>query len=54
MFAEWVTHGVRIGVEIFTATFTVAVIAGLVLGLLGLGAKILKEADNENEKRNRF
>lgn len=54
MFAEWVTHGVRVGIEICTATLTVGVIARVLLGLLGLGAKILKETDDENEKRNRL
>lgn len=53
MFADWVTRGVGVGIEICAAAFTVIVVAGLILGLLGLGAKILKEVDDENERFNR-
>ena len=54
MLGEWVTRGVGAGVTIFCAVFTVAVIAAVLLGLLGIGVRILKEVDDENEKRRTY
>lgn len=54
MFAEWVTHGAQIGVEICTAAFTVVLIVGAIVGILGMFAKIWQEDDDENSKKTRF
>ena len=53
MFAEWVTKGAEIGTVAFFAIFIFALYAAVVLGMIGLGAKVRKEADNENENHNR-
>jgi len=54
MFAQWVTNGVGIGVTIFFAVFTVMALAAVILGLLGLGVKAMKEADDANERPRRY
>ena len=54
MFAQWVTNGVGIGVTIFFAVFTVLVLAAVILGMLGLGVKAMKEADDANERPRRY
>ena len=53
MFAEWVTKGAEIGTVAFFAIFIFALYAAVMRGMIGLGAKALKEADNENENHNR-
>lgn len=53
MFAEWVTKGAEIGTVAFFAIFIFALYAAVMLGMIGLGAKALKGADNENENHNR-
>ena len=54
MFAQWVTNGVGIGVTIFFAALTVLALAAVILGMLGLGVKIMKEVDDENERPRRY
>jgi len=53
MFADWVTHGAEIGTVAFFALFIFALYCAAVLAFIGLGAKVLKENDDENEKFNR-
>ena len=54
MFAEWVTNGVAIGVTVFFAVITVLALAAVILGMLGLGIKAMKEADDANERPRRY
>ena len=49
MFAEWVTNGVGIRVQIFFAGFTVLVSVGAILGLMGLAAKFLRGIEDGKE-----
>ena len=51
MFAQWVTTGVGIGVTIYFAAFTVAVLAGFSLAIVRAGVKVMKEADNAERRR---
>lgn len=53
MFASWVTHGAEIGTVAFFALAVFLMFCAAILTVLGLGAKLLKECDDENEKNNR-
>ena len=52
MFAEWVTEGAAFGIKAFFAVLVFIAFCGAVVGLLGLGAKIMGGED-ESEKHNR-
>jgi len=49
MLAEWITQGVAAGIRIFCAGFTLIVICGLTLGIIGLIAALAKEIGNGND-----
>ena len=46
MFAEWVTEGAAFGVKAFVAVVVFALCCAAVVGLLGLGSRIIKEWDD--------
>ncbi len=52
-FYEWVAEGAAFGIKAFFALIIFAMLCAAVVGLLGLGARLIKEADdaNENEMR---
>ena len=50
MFAEWVTHGAEIGVVAFFAIAVFLMFCAAIIGLLGLGAKILEDVDDKGKK----
>ena len=47
MFADWVTHGAEIGVVAFFAIAVFLMFCAAIVGLLGLGAKILEDAEDK-------
>ena len=49
MFAEWVTTGVGWGIKIASMTFTLLVVAGLIIGFCSLLALILKGVDDDGK-----
>ena len=53
MFADWVTHGVQVGVEICAASFTVVFIVGAIVSIVGICAKVWQEGEDENKKTRR-
>lgn len=53
MFAEWVTHGAEIGIVAFFAIAVFLMFCAAIVGLLGLGAKILEEVDDKDKKNHR-
>lgn len=53
MFASWVARGAEIGTVAFFALAVFLMFCAAILAVLGLGAKLLKENDDENEKYNR-
>jgi hypothetical protein len=53
VFSDWVTAGAAFGVKAFAALAGFALICGALLGLLMLGVRIIKEADDANERERR-
>ena len=50
MFAEWVTEGAAFGIKAFFALGVFALICAAVVGLLGLGSRIMGEWDDAKER----
>ena len=50
MFAQWVTEGAAFGIKAFFALLVFVAFCAAVLGLLGLGAKIMGGDDGEKKR----
>lgn len=53
VFSDWVTEGAAFGVKAFAALAVFALICGALLGFVSLGVRIIKEADDANERERR-